>query len=106
MKKAVLEIDNPVTKIATINPQCGVKPSVSIALICTTRRRIPSSASADQGPGKGDLIPERPANPEQKQAVIVNITSSSRVGYVFQVPSSYSVVLSILELSDIKIYEP
>jgi len=29
----------------------------SIALICTTRPRIPASASANQGPKKGDLIP-------------------------------------------------
>ena len=27
-----------------------------IALICTARRRIPTSASANQGPGKGDLM--------------------------------------------------
>ena len=30
---------------------------VSTALLCTTRRRIPASASAHQGPGQGKLIP-------------------------------------------------
>jgi len=38
------------------SPQKRSKPSVSIALICTTGRRIPASASTHQGPGKGDLI--------------------------------------------------
>jgi len=29
---------------------------LKFALICTTRRRIPVSASTNQGPKKGDLI--------------------------------------------------
>jgi len=33
------------------------KSSFSIALMCTTRRWIPSRASTNQGPEKGDLIP-------------------------------------------------
>ena len=77
-----------------------------MTLICTIRRRIPAGAGTNQGPEKGDLIPERTAHPAQKQAVIVNITSSSRVGYVFQVPASSSLFLSSLELSDVKVYEP
>ena len=32
-------------------------PPVLIALICTTRRRIPASVTSNQGPEKGDLIP-------------------------------------------------
>ena len=32
------------------------KSSFSIALMCTTRRRIPASLSRNQGPAKGDLI--------------------------------------------------
>ena len=33
-----------------------IKSSFSIVLICTTRRRIPASASTNQGPETGDLI--------------------------------------------------
>jgi hypothetical protein len=33
------------------------KSSFSIALICNTRRRIPVSASTNQGPGRGDVMP-------------------------------------------------
>ena len=32
------------------------RSSISIALICTTSRQIPVSASASQGPEKGDLV--------------------------------------------------
>ena len=35
----------------------GSKSSVSIALICTTRRRIPACTSTNQGPEKGGLTP-------------------------------------------------
>jgi len=38
-------------------PHMGSKLSFSIALICTTGRQISASASANQGPAKGDLIP-------------------------------------------------
>ena len=34
------------------------KTSFSLALICTTSRRIPARASTNQGPGKGGLIGE------------------------------------------------
>ena len=33
-----------------------IKSPLSIALIYTTRRRIPASASTNQGPEKGDLV--------------------------------------------------
>ena len=36
-------------------PQNGIKPSFSIASMCTTGRRIPASDSTNQGPGKSDL---------------------------------------------------
>jgi len=39
----------------TSHPRGG-KSSFSIALICTTSRRIAESASTNQGPEKGDLI--------------------------------------------------
>ena len=39
----------------------GSKSSVSIALICTTRRRFLASASANQGPETGDLTPVVPS---------------------------------------------
>jgi len=34
----------------------GIKSSLSVALMCTKRRRIPASAGTNQGPEKGDLI--------------------------------------------------
>jgi len=40
----------------TTSPQSGIKSSLSIALICTTRRQIPASAGTNHGPEKGDLI--------------------------------------------------
>ena len=40
--------------------QRGVKSSLPTALICTTSRRIPASASATQGPGKGGLVARLP----------------------------------------------
>ena len=37
---------------------CGIRSPSLIAVICTTRRRIPTSGGTNQGPGKGDLIPQ------------------------------------------------
>jgi hypothetical protein len=37
-------------------PQSGIKSSVSVALMCTKRRRVPASASTNQGPEKGDFV--------------------------------------------------
>jgi len=34
----------------------GIKPPFSIALMCTTSRRIMANASTHQGPEKGDLM--------------------------------------------------
>ena len=39
----------------SISPQLGIKLSFEAALICTTSRRIPASASPNQGPEQGDL---------------------------------------------------
>ena len=44
-------------KGAVCDPHIGVKKSFSMALMCTTRRRIPASASTKGGPKKGGLIP-------------------------------------------------
>ena len=41
---------------ASTSPQRGGKLPFSIALICTTSRRIPAIASTNQGPEKGDLV--------------------------------------------------
>ena len=41
--------------LQSTSPQRGRKSCFTIALLCTTRRRIPESASANQGPEKGDL---------------------------------------------------
>ena len=38
-------------------PSIRISASFEIALICTTRRQIPASASTNQGPEKDDLIP-------------------------------------------------
>ena len=45
--------------IISTSPQRTGKPICPIALICTTRCRTPASASTDQGPNKGELIPSR-----------------------------------------------
>jgi hypothetical protein len=37
------------------SPQSGIKSFISIALICSTSRRIPASDSANQGPETGVL---------------------------------------------------
>ena len=50
--------------------QRGGKSSVSIALICTTRRWIPACASTNQGPEKGDLIPRSSRNPSPVAATL------------------------------------
>ena len=42
-------------------PESAIKSSVSIALICTTSRRIPASASANHGPKNGGLVQGRAA---------------------------------------------
>jgi len=42
--------------LATTSPQSSIKSPVLIALMCTTNRRIPASASKNQGPETGDLI--------------------------------------------------
>ena len=44
-------------KLSALPRQSESNSSFPIALICTTSRRIPASASANQGPKKGDLIP-------------------------------------------------
>jgi len=44
-------------EVPTTSPQSGTNSPVFIALICTTRRRTLPSASRNQGPEKGDLIP-------------------------------------------------
>ena len=49
------------TRIKAIERACGqvspgIKSPLSIALICTRGRRIPASASTNEGPAKGDLI--------------------------------------------------
>jgi len=36
----------------------GSKSSFSIARFCTTSRRIPARARTNQGPQKGDLVPQ------------------------------------------------
>jgi hypothetical protein len=41
------------------SPQTGKKTPFPIAFICSKSRRIPASASTNQGPEKGDLIPLR-----------------------------------------------
>jgi len=41
-----------------IDDQVRTKSSFSIALFCLTRRRIPARASSNEGPEKGDLIPQ------------------------------------------------
>jgi len=41
---------------ATSSPASGIKSSFSIALICTTSRRIFASASANRGLGRSDLM--------------------------------------------------
>ena len=47
----------PAAKDDTVErPGRQVKSSFSIPLICTTRRRIPVSASTNQGPAKVDLL--------------------------------------------------
>jgi len=37
-------------------PPCGITSSFSIALVCTTMRRIPARVNTNQGSGKGDLV--------------------------------------------------
>ena len=43
-------------RIESTSLQSAIKASFSIAVICAASRRIPASASTNQGPGKGDLI--------------------------------------------------
>ena len=42
--------------VVSTSPQSGIKSSLKLALVCTTRRRIPVSASTNQGPEKGNLV--------------------------------------------------
>ena len=67
------------------SPPSGIKPSFSMALICTTRRRIPLSASTNQGSEKGEWV------------LILGLVVRSFFS---------SSLLSSLELNDTRVYEP